>query len=83
MSAYDTFFKENIVKLTLGKKKIQVSSIDIALKEFKAYCESNGINSQNDLLKKDGNLTVDNNLIAVFSYEGRLWSTDEEEVVWR
>ena len=64
MSAYDTFFKENIVKLTIGKKKIQVSSIDIALKEFKAYCESNGINSQNDLLKKDGNLTVENTRVG-------------------
>lgn len=83
MSAYDIFFKDNVVKLTLGRKKVHVKSIDDALTTFKEYCESNKIDSQNGLKKNDGKLTVGSETIAVFSYEGRLWSTDEEEVVWR
>ena len=83
MSAYDSFFKENVVKLTLGRKKVIVESIDAALAAFKEYCESNKISNEKSLKKNDGKLTVGSETIAVFSYEGRLWSTDEEEVVWR
>ena len=33
--------------------------------------------------KNDGVLKVGNEIIARFSFNGRLWSTDEEEVIWR
>jgi hypothetical protein len=83
MNAYDAFFAENEVKIVLGRKKSKVQSIDDALTQFKEYCATSKITSEDKLKKNDGHLVVSGETIAVFSLEGRLWSTDEEEVIWR
>lgn len=81
MNAYDKFFSEHTVKIKLGRKKIHVKSIDEAQSLFLDYIIQNDISEKE--LKKNGELTVENELIAVFSINGRLWSTDEEEIFWR
>lgn len=83
MNAYDVFFAENEVKIVLGRKKVKVQSIDNALYLFKEYCSANNITKESLLKKNDGKLMCGTETIAVFSFEGRLWSTDEEEVIWR
>ncbi len=82
MNEYSEFFKENVVKLNIGRKKIHVKSIDEAKDKFLNYIILNSL-KETDLKSKDGELTVDKELIAVFSYIGRLWSTDEEEIIWK
>lgn len=82
MNAYDEFFNNNEVKLKLGRKRFLVKSIDEAQNMFLNYIQCNGF-AETDLLKRDGELTVQDELIAVFSFVGRLWSSNEEEVIWR
>lgn len=81
MNAYNQFFEENKVMLKLERKKIHVRSIDEAQSIFLDYVTINKVTEDN--LKKNGELSVDKEIIAVFSINGRLWSTDEEEIIWR
>ena len=80
MNAYTDFFNENVVKLKVGRKKIHVKSIDEAKSNFLDYIKLNNI-SESDL-GKTGELSVENEIIALFSYNGRLWSIEEDEIIW-
>ena len=81
MNAYNQFFEENKVMLKIERKKIHVRSIDEAQSIFLDHVTVNNVTEDN--LKKNGELSVDKEIIAVFSINGRLWSTDEEEIIWR
>lgn len=80
MNAYTEFFKENKVELKLGRKKIHVDSIDEAKNRFLDYVKLNDLSE--DDLKRSGELSVDKEIIAIFSHNGRLWSIEEDEITW-
>lgn len=80
MDAYTAFFTNNIVLLKLGNKKIRVSSLCDAKCVFLDYIRHNNLKPEN-LKSTDGNLISGRELIATFSYNGRLWSSDEEEII--
>ena len=82
MNEYTQFFSDNVVRITLGKKRPQVKSIDDAYNQYFLYCKGNNL-TELTVKKNDGVLKVGNEIIARFSFNGRLWSTDEEEVIWR
>lgn len=79
MGEYDEFFKYNDVKLVFGRNRIRVNSLDMARSSFNDFITLNSITA---LKKMDGRLVVGTTLIALFSIDGRLWNTDEEEVTW-
>lgn len=82
MNEYTQFFVDNIVRITLGKRRPQANSIEDAYNQFILYCKGNDL-TESTIKKNDGILKVGNEIIARFSFNGRLWSTDEEEVIWR
>ena len=81
MNAYTEFFNEHEIKLRIGRKKVNVSSIDEAKSRYLDYITLNGF-SESDLKKRDGELTLGEEVLAVFSFSGRLWSIEEDEIIW-
>lgn len=75
MQEYDEFFKEQKVRLKLGRKRILTPSVKFAHDTFLEYIKDN------DITSITGELIVGNEVIAVFSKDGRLWSSDEEEII--
>lgn len=75
MEEYDDFFKEHQVRLKLGRKRIITPTVKFAHNAFLEYIK------ENDMTSITGELIVGNEVIAVFSEDGRLWSSDEEEIV--
>lgn len=75
MEEYDDFFKEHNVRLKLGRKRIVTPSVKFARDTYIEYIK------YNDVTSITGELIVGNEVIAVFSKDGRLWSSDEEEIV--
>ena len=76
------FFEEYKVMLLLNGKKVRIFSFQEAKDKYLAYIHYNKL-SESTLKKKDGNIMVDKEILAVFSFNGRLWSTaDENEIIW-
>lgn len=75
MQDYDEFFKEHKVRLKLGRKRVLTPSVKFAQDTFLEYIK------ENDITSITGELIVGNEVIAVFSKDGRLWSSDEEEII--
>lgn len=75
MQEYDDFFKEHQVRLKLGRKRILTPTVKFAHDTFLEYIKNN------DMTSITGELVVGNEVIAIFSEDGRLWSSDEEEIV--
>lgn len=76
MQEYDSFFKEHGVKIKLGRKKVLTPSVKFAYDTYIEYITNN-----EDVSEHTGELIVGKEVIAVFSKDGRLWSSDEEEIV--
>lgn len=75
MKEYDEFFKEQKVRLKLGRKRILTPTVKFARDSYIEYIKNN------DVSLITGELIVGNEVIAVFSTDGRLWSSDEEEII--
>lgn len=75
MKEYDEFFKEQKVRLKLGRKRILTPTVKFAHDSYIEYIKNN------DVSLITGELIVGNEVIAVFSTDGRLWSSDEEEII--
>lgn len=85
MSDYDVFFETHVVKCKIGKKNIKVSSIDVAQRLLLEYIAKNSISKSSfDDDGKTGTLSVGKEKIAMFSYDGRLWSFENgDEIIWK
>lgn len=75
MQEYDDFFKSHGVRLKLGRKRLLTPTVKDAYDAFTEYIKTN------DMTDTTGQLVVGKEVIAVFSEDGRLWSSDEEEIV--
>lgn len=76
------FFRDNKVTVSINAKKIRVYSFQEAKTRYMEYIRYNQLNEGN-VHKRDGHVFVDKELVAVFSINGRLWSTEnEEEIIW-
>lgn len=75
MLDYDMFFEEYGVRLKLGNKRILTPTVKLAHDAFVDYVKDNGLTG------RTGELIVGTEVIAVFSKDGRLWSSDEEEII--
>lgn len=77
------FFKENKVKISINGKKIRIFGFQEAQDKYLEYIRYNQIN-ESSLHKKDGEVFVGKELVAMFSLTGRLWSTEnEDEIIWK
>ena len=76
MKDYDDVFKDNGVKIKLGRRKVLTPSVKYAHDVYIEYITSN-----ENITETTGELVVGKEVIAVFSKDGRLWSSDEEEII--
>lgn len=77
------FFRENKVAVSIKGKKFRIFSFGEAYSKYMEYIQYNKLNP-NSVHKRDGHVFVGKELVAVFSINGRLWSTEnEEEIIWK
>lgn len=74
MTEYDEFFREHGVRIKLGRKRLLTPTVKEARDAFLDYVKNN------EMTDNTGELVVGKEVIAVFSKDGRLWSSDEEEI---
>ena len=74
MKEYDDFFREHGVRIKLGRKRLLTPTVKEARDAFLEYIKTN------EITDCTGELVVGKEVIAVFSKDGRLWSSDEEEI---